>query len=146
MLPVEAHFCPYCLDMATELAAQPDTLPHWPSIEKLEESSRTCACCHVLLGCAQERASDAAGRFNRFEVDQMRTLPLVASKRSSRVRSLAAGELRSTRIDVELCLPNSFHYFLSLEITSLETTCRKCCAHSLPFLVTDRRFDSRTRC
>ncbi|RMY78464.1 hypothetical protein D0864_09275 [Hortaea werneckii] len=76
MLPIDAHICPYCLDMATEPVAQPATLPHWPSIERLEESSRTCACCHVLLGCAQERASDAAGRFTKFGVDQMRTLPL----------------------------------------------------------------------
>lgn len=146
MLPLDAHLCHYCLDMATKPAAQPATLPHWPSIERLEESSQTCACCRTLLGCAQERASDAAGRFNKFEVDQMRTLPLVASTRSSTVRTLAAGEIRNTRIDVKLCLPNLFHYFFSLEITSLETTCRKCCARSLLVPRTDRRFDSRTRC
>lgn len=146
MLPVEAHLCLYCLNMATEPAAQPATRPHWPSIQRLEESSRTCACCHVLLGCAQERASDAAGRFTKFEVDQMRTLPLVAFTRSSTARTLAAGELRSTRIDVKLCLPNLFHYLFSLEIISLETTCRKCCARSIPVLRTDHRLTSRKRC
>lgn len=142
MLPFDAHLRPYCLDMATEPAAQPATLPHWPSIERLEESSQTCACCHILLGCAQEKASDAAGRFNKIEVDQMRTLPLMASTGSSTVHTVAAGELRNTRIDVKLCLPNLFHYFFGLEITSLETTCRRCCARSLLVLRTDRRFDS----
>lgn len=145
MLPVDTYLCRYCLDMATEPAALPAALPHWPSIQRLEESSRTCACCHVLLGCAYKRASGAAGRFAEFEVDQMRALPLEASTMVSTVRTLAAGELRSTRIDVKLCLPNLFHYSCSYEITSLKTTSRKSCARTLPVLRTDHSFDSRTR-
>lgn len=123
MLPVRTRICSYCCSMVMESAAQLTVLPHWPSIQSLQESSRSCACCHILLGCAQERAANAASRFTQFEVDQMYTFPLEVTATGSRSPTLAAWKCRSTHIKVTLYLPNEFMYPFELDIHALDTTC-----------------------